>query len=105
MKPADHNATATIGRLLDLLDNETSMSNPETRDLFNLLVDQDMQAVLLAHDDIARKSFSPLEYPSEPEAGRPYTDEPAPHLNNTADTSGPGKIIHVRRNPGEPLVS
>jgi len=53
MEPADHNATATVNRLLDLMEANPS-ADPEMRELFEIMADADMQAVLVAHDDIAR---------------------------------------------------
>lgn len=105
MEPADHNANATINRLLDLMDQDPSMNEPDTRELFDLLADADMQGVLMAHDDIARKSFEPVQYPAEPEVYQPAppaTKVPAP---TKREDDGPTKLITVRKNPGEPLVS
>lgn len=104
MDPADHNANATVNRLLDQMDQLPNMNHPETRELFDLLADQDMQAVLMAHDDIARKSFEPVQYPAEAEA---YSQPPQPASNPAPEMQRPddsSKVVTVRRAPGEPLV-
>lgn len=89
------------------------MNEPETRELFDLLADPDMQAVLMAHDDIARKSFEPIQYPLEPEPYIPPQSEPERPLDRGPDPGmerrpeeddGPVRIVSVRRTPGEPLV-
>lgn len=98
MEPADHNATATVGRLLDILDHHPTMKEPKMRELFQILADPDMQAVLMAHDDIARKSFEPVQYPLEPEP--PMSGG---QMNNAPD-DGPVRYVGMRRVPGEPLV-
>lgn len=80
------------------------MNDPDTRELFDLLADGEMQAVLMAHDDIARKSFEPIQYPVEPEPYRePHSQSPQPAAHN--DVEGPVKIVNVRKMPGEALVS
>lgn len=94
MEPADHNAKDTVNYLLDTLDGEPRDRNLE--ELYQILADPDMQAVLMAHDDIARKSFAPVQHPLEPEP-----------VNNTAAAmpdDSPVRYIGITRKPGEPLV-
>lgn len=105
MEPADHHAADAVNHLLDLLE-KVPQPNEETDELFRILGDQDMQGVLMAHDDIARKSFEPAQYPE------PYTAQPEPPVmsNEVAPSAAVhledgAKIIEVYRQPGEPLVS
>lgn len=97
VEAADHNAKDTVNYLLDTLDGEPRDRNLD--ELYQILADPDMQAVLMAHDDIARKSFAPVQYPLE--------SEPEPVVNSTAaaiQDEGPVRYVGITRRPGEPLV-
>lgn len=98
MEPADHHAGDAVNHLLDLLE-KVPQPNEETDELFRILADQDMQGVLMAHDDIARKSFVEVQYPVQPEPVAMREDDS--NLNMADGT----RIIGVHRQPGEPLVS
>ena len=104
MEPADHEANTAVNRLLDCIHQDQTMSDPETRELFDLLADPDMQAVLMAHDDIARKSFEPAQYPLEPEPYIPPSQSD-PVAAAPEPDEGPVRIVTIRRTQGEPLVS
>jgi len=82
-------------------------SNPDIRELFNVLADRDMQAVLMAHDDIARKSFEPLQQPPEETEHHepPPKQSPPPQQHNHTEEHETAKIVTIRKQPGQPLVS
>lgn len=94
IEPADHNAKDAVNYLLDTLDGVQRDRNLD--ELYQILADPDMQAVLMAHDDIARKSFAPIQYPLEPETA----NDSAAALPD----EGPIRYVGVTRRSGEPLV-
>lgn len=104
MQPADHNASGTVNNLLDLLDQDPSMNEPETHELFDLLADADMQGVLMAHDDIAKKSFVPVKYTKKAEVYQPPVVPSHQEPNMHAHTDDRSKLVIVNKSSTEPLV-
>ncbi|XP_067932139.1 protein PALS2-like [Watersipora subatra] len=103
MQPADHNASGTVNDLLDLLDQDPSMNEPETHELFDLLADADMQGVLMAHDDIAKKSFVPVKYTKKAEVYQPPVVPSHQEPNMHAHTDDRSKLVIVNKSSTEPL--